>query len=197
MRGLMPPANPGAGMPPTDEALVRRIAGGDEAALRDLYDLHSARLLGLLEALLRDRPQAEDVLQQVFLQVWRSARTYDPSRGAPLAWLTRIARSRALDALRRRRAEPETALRDQAAGAQDLDALPERLDISGALGRLPPMERRLVELCYLGGYTQRELALANGLPLGTVKSTLRRALQRLRSSLREEDGRVDCSSPSR
>lgn len=180
-----------------DAALVLRVARGDEMALRDLYDLHSARLLGLLVALLHDRPQAEDVLQQVFLQVWRTARNYSPDRGAPLAWLTQISRSRALDALRRRRAEPETVLREDTATVEDLDALPQRLDISGALGRLPPVERRLVELCYLGGYSHRELALANGLPLGTVKSTLRRALQRLRSALGEEDGHANASSPSR
>ncbi|EQD30808.1 RNA polymerase sigma factor, partial [mine drainage metagenome] len=158
-------------------ALMHRLARQDEAALRELYDLHAAMLLGLLTSVLRDRAQAEDVLQQVFLQVWRTARHYDSSRGAPMAWLTQIARTRALDSLRRRRRESLLNVHeDEVAASAELERLPERLDVIGAMGQLSPGERRLVELCYLGGYSHREVAAATGIPLGTVKSTLRRAL---------------------
>lgn len=177
---------------------MHRIAQGEEAALRELYEGYSARLMGLLTALLRDRQRAEDVLQQVFLQAWRTARTYDPRRGTPVAWLTQIARSRALDALRRLRPEAPTPSVDAATAESDeLASLPERIDVQSALSRLPPAERRLIELSYLGGYSHAELAAALGLPLGTVKSTLRRGIERLRSLVREEDGHVGDRAPAR
>ncbi|MDA8347140.1 MAG: sigma-70 family RNA polymerase sigma factor [Thermaerobacter sp.] len=131
-----------------------RVQRDEEAALRQVYDLHAARLFRILLLLLRDHRQAEDVLQQVFLQAWQTAASYDPERASLSAWLTSIARSRALDLLRRRR--PETFLTE----SSGVDPLPEpdRFDHLAALNERTAKERRAVELSYFGGYPHHEIA---------------------------------------
>jgi RNA polymerase sigma-70 factor (ECF subfamily) len=168
----------------TEAALMLRVQAGEDAALRQVYDLHAERLFRILVLLLQDHHQAEDVLQQVFLQAWQTAARYDPLRAPLSAWLTSIARSRALDMLRRRRKETPLAARS----GVDPPPQPERVDLLGALADLTALERRAVELNYFGGYPHREIAQLLGLPLGTVKSTIRRALQKMRSDLEEGRG---------
>lgn len=157
------------------------MAAGDEDALTGLYDALAPRVLGLLMRLLGEREEAEDVLQQVFLEAWTQARRFDPARGSALAWLYQIARSRALDALRRRRADPPAPIVPVTLRSADVAA--DRVDVASALALLGPNERRCIELAYYGGYTQRQVATLLRMPLGSVKTTTRRAIAKLRAVL--------------
>jgi RNA polymerase sigma-70 factor (ECF subfamily) len=172
-----------------DEHLVARTAYGDRAAFAVLYDRHAPRVSGLLRQLIPEPAAAEDVLQETFWQVWaRSARAYDPGRSSVTAWLLAIARSRAIDALRRRTPSP---------GTDDLPALPcpgpgpaeraERVEeadrLHAALHDLPAAQRQAVSLAFLAGLTHPEIAASLGVPLGTVKTRIRLGLLRLRDAL--------------
>jgi RNA polymerase sigma-70 factor, ECF subfamily len=178
---------------PDDAALVQRVVGRDASALGALYDRHHRLLFSLILRVLRDRGEAEDVLQEVFVRVWERAETYAPSLGAPSAWLVRIARNRAIDRLRSRlvRAHVSEATddppRDAPAVAPDPESLAQmsesRRAILAALDGMPPEQRRLIEAAYFEGYTQSELAEKFGLPLGTVKTRIRTAMQALREKL--------------
>lgn len=172
-----------------DSALVERMMAGDEAALSALYDRYSGMLFAMLVRILQDRHAAEEVLQDLFLQVWRSAGRFDSSRGSLPGWLMVIGRNRAISRLRRRdRHEvPEDAdgllvnavpsscnLEDDAARMQ----LTEKL--KRAMASLPPEQRQAVELAYFEGMTQTEIAARTGSPLGTVKTRVRTAMQALK-----------------
>ena len=183
-----------------DTALLDRIEGGDADALASLYDRHAARILGLTTRILGEAGEAEDVLQEVFLQVWRSPRRFDPSRGAVLTWLLVLARSRAIDrlrALRRRGRGREVPIEETplSSSEPDLEAKVETARagtvIRRALGELPAEQRRALELAYFGGYTQSEIADLTGAPLGTVKTRLRQGLMKLRDGYRAYSGSGD------
>ncbi|MFZ4286772.1 sigma-70 family RNA polymerase sigma factor [Variovorax sp. HJSM1_2] len=176
-------------------ALIDRIGQHDEAALRQLYDKTSSKLFGLAMRVVRQRDGAEDVLQESFLTVWRAAGDYRASLSPPMAWLGLIVRSRALDFLRKRRAE-RTHLSDEydELGA---DALPAEsgnpLDMAQAseqawalhqcLNRLEARQREVVSLAYLRDLSHGELSTQLKLPLGTVKSWIRRSLDKLRECM--------------
>jgi RNA polymerase sigma-70 factor, ECF subfamily len=175
-----------------DRDLLRRIAERDGSALSDLYDRHSQLLFGLIVRILRNRSEAEDILQDVFLRVWQRAETYDPAFGSPVAWLVRIARNRAIDRIRSRRSRPDVEPHplthepaEPAFLAPDETAIlgQQRSAINGALSALAPDHRILIESAFFEGYTQSELAEKFGLPLGTVKTRLRRAMQQIREQL--------------
>jgi RNA polymerase sigma-70 factor (ECF subfamily) len=173
-------------------AVIQRIAGGDRAALADLYDGTAALVHGLTIRILGDRSAAEEATADTFVQVWRQANRWDASRGGPLAWLLMLARSRAIDRLRAsgpRRAECEAS--DESLGA-DADApTPEenaavaerRRLVRGALARLAPEQRRLIELAYFEGLSHTEIAASLEQPLGTVKTRIRIGMTRLRQTL--------------
>jgi RNA polymerase sigma-70 factor (ECF subfamily) len=166
----------------TDDT-IRRIADGDHAALAELYDRYAPMVTGLAVRILHDLGDAEDVVQAVFLQVWRQAGRYDTARGAPSAWLCTIARSRALDHLRRRVARREnhtTALYQPTVAP----ATVERLAVRRALRDLAPVQRRALELAYYEGLTQTEIAARLREPLGTIKTRIRGGMARLRTALR-------------
>jgi RNA polymerase sigma-70 factor, ECF subfamily len=172
--------------------LIGRIAEGDQEALTRLYDLTNRRVFGLTLRILTDPTAAEEVVLDVYLQVWQQAERYDPSRGRPLAWLFTIARSRAIDALRKtrqtsRRTEPiERADGRVATGIQPDDSAADselRSTVLAALDTLPPQQRTVLELAYFSGMSHSEIAEELGLPLGTVKTRTRLALIRLRGSL--------------
>ncbi len=177
--------------------LLAATAGGDAAAFRALYDASSAHLFGLLLRMLKRRDWAEEALQDCYLKIWQKADTYAPDKGAPLTWLMSVARYRALDLLRLRR--PEVALPDTDDDASlayadpSHDADPQARAMEGeGLGRLrdclrelPVEQQRSVLLAYYEGYTHQELAREMNAPLGTIKSWVRRGLQRLRECLDE------------
>ena len=177
-----------------DAELLRAVARGDEAAFARVYDRYAPILLGLMLRILRSRPEAEDVLQEVFLQVWQQARAFDPARGRAFTWLATLARSRAIDRLRavdsRERAaqrSAEDAPPDAAPqGRADEDAIrSEHAEaVRDALSELPEEQRQVLVLAYLEGMSQSEIAAAKNQPLGTVKTRTRSALRKLSESLR-------------
>jgi RNA polymerase sigma-70 factor (ECF subfamily) len=177
-----------------DESLVQRMAAGDDQALGALYDRWYAVVHGVVSRLLRQPDDVEDVVEETFWQAWRQASRFDASRGAVQTWLLTIARSRALDrvrSLRRRREEPlegddGTVVREQAAESDpglDAEASERRRIVMAALGGLPAEQREALELGYFGGLSQSEIAERTGQPLGTVKTRMRLAMQKLRGQL--------------
>ena len=177
-----------------DESLVRRMAAGDDAALGALYDRWHPVVHGVVSRLLRQPDDVEDVIEETFWQAWRQASRFDRSRGAVQTWLSTIARSRALDrvrSLRRRREDPlegddgQVVVQQAAEGDPGLDAeaSERRRIVVAALSGLPAEQREALELGYFGGLSQTEIAERTGQPLGTVKTRMRLAMQKLRSQL--------------
>jgi RNA polymerase sigma-70 factor, ECF subfamily len=174
-------------------ALISQMAGGDEAALGTFYDTTNRLTFGLVLRILGDRSAAEEVLIDVYTQVWRQASAYDRSRGTPLAWLTTIARSRALDRLRagwqeQQRRRPLDELHDMAAwtaSPEEAAATSEhqRL-VRHALAALSPEQRQVIELAYFSGLSHSEIAAHLNQPLGTVKTRTRLGMLKLREALR-------------
>jgi RNA polymerase sigma-70 factor, ECF subfamily len=184
----------GSAVESEDEALVRRMAGGDDQALGVLYYRWHSVVHGVVSRMLRQADDVEDVVEETFWQAWRQASRFDHTRGAVQTWLLTIARSRALDrvrALRRRREEPlegddgQVLVQQAAEGdpGQDAEASERRRIVGAALSGLPAEQREALELGYFGGLSQTEIAERTGQPLGTVKTRMRLALQKLRSQL--------------
>lgn len=178
--------------------LLEKIARGSEAALARLYDRYSGLLFSLILAILKDSRDAEEVLQEVFLQVWRRADRYDPSRGSAYKWLVTLARTRSIDRTRsknfarHREARSGDEALDRTADtsrASQLDAvlILERAEVvRGILAKLPPEQQRVLRLGYFLGHTQTEIARTLELPLGTVKSRMRLGLIAMRGLLNKE-----------
>jgi RNA polymerase sigma-70 factor (ECF subfamily) len=164
--------------------LIRRMARGDRSGLEGLYDRCGQLVFNLVVRIVRSRSDAEEVLQEVFLQAWRSAARFDPSRGSPEAWLIMMARSRAIDALRAapKRLEPEPSSEPSVAASDPVWALDARVIAAKALQDLPSAQREVLELAFYEGLSQVEIATRTGTPLGTVKSRTRMALERLRQT---------------
>jgi RNA polymerase sigma-70 factor (ECF subfamily) len=176
-----------------DRALIARVEARDADALACLYDLYAARLLGLAARILGDTGEAEEVLQEVFLFVWRAAATFDPARGSVLAWLLVATRSRAIDRLRTRRPAAR-------AGLTRVDRIPDKPDPSdveadsatrewetlcrAAIAELPPEQRLALELAYFEGLTHQEISQKTSTPLGTVKTRVRLGLMKLKDRIR-------------
>ena len=176
-----------------DEILVRRVAAGDERALGVLYDRYAGLIYGAGTRYLGDRGQAEDLVQDVFLSVWRSAESFDPSRASFATWVYRITRNRATDLIRRRKARIRTVGADPPPVPEDPDpsgSLSRGFDVATALSRLSPVHRELLVLAYFEGLSQREISDHTGTPLGTVKSRTTAAMRALREILADPDGRV-------
>ena len=181
---------PDDGSAPVDHVgrLLERVAEGDEAAFARVYDMLSPRVFGLILRVLVDRSQSEEVLQEVFLEIWRSAGRFAPNRGQGRSWVLTIAHRRAVDRVRSAQASSD---RDVRAGLRDLDvpydgvAEQVELRIEGrrvvaALAELPEAQREALTLAYYGGYSQSEIAALVGAPLGTIKTRMRDGLSRLR-----------------
>lgn len=187
------PARPAAAV--TDAQLaawIEAIVDQDEQALVALYDATFSRVFGLVRRIVRNTAMAEEVVEDAYFQVWRQAVRFDPARGKPLTWLLAMARSRAIDALRRESrfqhdsldpdAEPE-AEQPVAAADELLDLARRQADLHQALMLLGAQPRQLVSLAFFRGLSHEEIAQQTRLPLGTVKSQIRRALSSLRQTL--------------
>ena len=176
-----------------DVALIRRMCDSDETALGALYDQWSRSLYSLVLHLLRDADEAEDVVEETFWQAWRKAATYEPSKGAVSTWLLTIGRRKALDRLRARKRHREDPVRSDrtfadipssaADPAQEVEGAELRENVRTALRSLPEEQRQVLELGYFKGLSQSEIADATGQPLGTVKTRMRLAMQKLREPL--------------
>jgi RNA polymerase sigma-70 factor (ECF subfamily) len=179
---------------PDDGALLRKIAGGDAAALRALYDRCAGQAMAVCLRILREEREAEEAVQETFVDAWKRAGSYDAARGSAIGWIVSMARSRALDRLRSRGAGERlkanvAALPAEKSAPAPLELAEQQQDrerIRRALDQLTPPQRSAIELAYFDGLTQREIAEKVGEPLGTVKSRMRAALQRLAALLAGE-----------
>lgn len=175
--------------------LIERIALGQQSALNELYELTVAKMFGLARLILRNSADAEEVVCDTYAQIWESARRFESGRGSALGWMLTICRSRSLDLLRQRRSRTRTAdgfereaglgdTLDEATPDALLQALQTGTSVQRALATLTPIRRRLISLAFLQGLSHQEIVEETGLPLGTVKSHIRRALTVLREELK-------------
>jgi RNA polymerase sigma-70 factor (ECF subfamily) len=181
-----------------DSALVERMVAGDEGALAALYDRYSGMLFAMLVRTLRDPQAAEEILQDLFLQLWRGAARFDATRGSLPAWLMVIGRNRALSRLRTREhreipedieAFPANAVPSSVNLEDDAERSLLMEKLRSAMATLPAEQREAVELAYFEGMTQTEIAARTGSPLGTVKSRVRSAMQSLKQAFDERTAR--------
>jgi RNA polymerase sigma-70 factor (ECF subfamily) len=177
-----------------DRSLLEGVAHGDPAALRVIYERCAGRALAIALRVLGTRSEAEEVVQEVFIQVWNRATEYDAGRGSVLAWILTIARSRAIDRLRSRGAQARATAAvdfDQASVQMPSELAEERqlrARVNSALGALPAEQRRAIELAYFEGLSQSEIANLTGDPIGTVKTRVRLGMSKLAGLLDEFAG---------
>src|SRR5262245_26730326 len=186
------PAASDAGRTQSREALLQACASGDKTALHSLYRETAPQLFGLALRILRSRELAEEIVQDSFILVWRNAHTFDPGRGTAMAWLARIVRNRCIDLIRRRGRETPLdhgsieGWEDPAASPADLAALgSDARRLHDCLDELEECPRKVLKLVYYEGMTYQEVAVHLDVPLGTVKSWVRRSLIRLRGCLEQ------------
>ena len=177
-------STPEQGISP-DLAIVTAMKSGDQSALAQLYDRYSSIVYAVALRVLGDAGAAEDVLQEVFLQLWRKPQAFDAARGNLGAWLAVITRNRAIDSLRRRK--PETDIEDVIVSvAPDLAAEADRSraaeKVRGVLGSMPALQRTALEMAYFEGMSHSEIASKTGEPLGTIKTRIRAGLMVLRKA---------------
>ena len=176
-----------------DVELLRRIAGGDRSAFSNFYDQYSGLLFSIAIKVLNDSKEAEDVLQEVFMQIWNKAYVYDPLLGKPASWAVTLTRNKAIDRIRasqRRSKLLEQAMMEANALADDSPSANERLHgsenaemIRSVVAALPADQRRAIELAFFSGLTQDEIAKTLQEPLGTIKARIRRGMSKLREKL--------------
>jgi RNA polymerase sigma-70 factor (ECF subfamily) len=199
-RSVLRPHNDKASEPLSDEILAAQVAQGESAALEALYDRYASTVLGIALKVVGEQGAAEDVLQETFWRVWRSASTFQAERGAFTGWLFRIARNLAIDTYRKRNVRPQAI-----AGAADAEpildqtpdpnvdvveqtqALLKHRQVRSAIATLPQVQRQVIELAYFYGMTRQEIAEATGEALGTIHTRARLALQKLREELERNE----------
>lgn len=181
----------------SDGILLAKIAAGDKAAFAEFYDRHSSRIYGLAMKLLRQSRDADDVMQDIFWQVWTRADQFDARRGSPLAWLILLARSRCLDALRkqsrRRSALLNEELDEPASGTDFIEAVVDSElaeNAQQAMALLPEEQRVALQLAFFGGLSHQEIAEKLNAALGTVKTRIRLGMQKLRETLVGAEGAI-------
>lgn len=170
---------------------LQRAGRGEKPALEGIYQATSAKLFGICLRILHDRQEAEDVLQEVYVSVWRRAASFDPARASPITWLATLARNRSIDRLRSgakaRRMRPiddAVAISDPAPGAlAQVVSSEEHRRLMGCLDELEPRHAAAIRAAFLDGATYEDLAQRVNVPLGTMKSWIRRSLMRLRDCL--------------
>jgi RNA polymerase sigma-70 factor (ECF subfamily) len=175
----------------TVETLLERVAMGEHAAFAEMYDRVAPRVLGLIRRLLIDAAQSEEVAQEVFLEIWRTATRFDAQRGAALSWILTMAHRRAVDRVRAAQAghdrDMKIGIRDL---ARDFDQVTESVEIriehervKRAMIQLTVLQREAISLAYYGGYSHSEVASLLSVPIGTVKTRLRDGMIRLRDAM--------------
>jgi len=187
-------------MHPSDQELLERISRRNPDALSTLYDRYNKVVYGLLLTMLKDTDNAEDILQEVFIQIWRKADSYDPALGQPKNWILRIAHNRAINLIRanrNRKKDSEISLSTDSAVAQaeqfanvgveeavaKVSNFEENRYIASALTKLPAEQRLLIELAFFQGYSHSEIAEITEIPLGTIKTRIRAGIKNLRKQL--------------
>ena len=180
----------------SDEALMSAIARGSSASLATLYDRYSSILKALIIRVVHDDAEADDLLQEVFLQVWQQAQNYSSDKGKPLGWIVTLTRRRAIDRLRKRQAycrakdrfevttdrQPEAWVHNRI--EDDIYREDMRTFLNAKIEALPPYQRQAIEMAFFRGMSQREIAIATGTPLGTIKTRLELGLRKLSESVR-------------
>lgn len=181
---------PASASPQALASLLEQVAAGDRRALHDLYHATSPKLLSICLRILKDRSECEDVLQEVYITVWRRAGAFDAGRGGAMTWLGAIARNRAIDRLRARKptqtasAAERPDVADESPSALDgLTDADERAYLHACIDELSPQSRDAIRTAFFEGLTYEQLAVRTGAPLGTVKSWVRRGLIRLKACL--------------
>jgi RNA polymerase sigma-70 factor (ECF subfamily) len=184
-----------------DEALLEKISRRNQVALTELYDRYGQMLRTLIDNLVHEGAEADDVLQEIFLQIWKEADNYSPKAGKPIGWMVTIARRRAIDRLRRRQAY----FRAQERYRDMLDGQPQRPQrdaektfvlsdlrhfLKKRMRNLPRLQREAIELAFFNGLSHREIAAATRAPLGTVKTRLELGLQKLTQAIRPLRSRI-------
>lgn len=180
-----------AGAGPDLGALLKQSARGDSAAFAELYDATSSRVYGLVLRVVRDPSQAEEVVQEVFLEIWRQSGRYDPERGSALSWMLTIGHRKAVDRVRSAEAATRRDLTYERSNqtiehdetAEAATAALEARRVRAALAHLTDVQREAIELAYFGGYTHTEVAALLDLPVGTAKTRIRDGLIRLRDKI--------------
>jgi RNA polymerase sigma-70 factor, ECF subfamily len=178
-----------------DEALMKAVSRGRQAALAELYDRHGKRLRATIDGVVHEGAEADDVLQEIFMQIWDEAGRYSPKAGKPLGWMVTIARRRAIDRLRRRQAYSRVRERYQKRVVHEAPNSPRQTDdvfvlndlrhfLKECMRVLPRLQREALELAFFKGLSHREIAVATHAPLGTVKTRLELGLQKLTHTLR-------------
>ncbi len=173
------------------EALLARIATGDQLAFSELYDQIAPRVLGLIRRVLKDPAQSEEVAQEVFLEIWQTVTRFDPNKGGAMSWILTMAHRRAIDRVRASQAGRD---RDTKIGIRDYnpayDSVSESVEVriehervEKAMARLTELQRQAVTLAYYGGYSHSEVAEMLSVPIGTIKTRLRDGMMRLRDEL--------------
>ncbi len=172
----------------TDLVLIRRVMGGDETALASLYDRYASLVYSVAKRVLGDSSAAEEVVQDIFYQFWRTASSFDSARGTLAGWLLVTARNRSIDRLRRRHGAAEEIQEDMVELSLNLESAAAQNELMSKvkkfLGELPAPQRTALELAYFEGLTHSEIAQRTGEPLGTIKSRLRAAIESLKKGLR-------------
>lgn len=171
--------------PPGDDDLAARFRAGDETALRAAYDRYGRAVLHLATTTLANRSDAEDVTQATFVAAWLGRATFDPEKGSLVGWLLGIGRRKVVDRLRAaaretRVVETVRRLPEPATTGPDPDTVVDRLVVADELAQLPDEQRRMLELAFYDDLTHQQIATVTGVPLGTVKSHIRRGMQSLR-----------------
>jgi RNA polymerase sigma-70 factor, ECF subfamily len=178
-----------------DEALMKAVSRRRYDALAELYDRHGKRLRATIDGVVHEEAEADDVLQEIFIQIWDEAARYSPKAGKPLGWMVTIARRRAIDRLRRRQAYSRVRERYQKRITREASDLPRQADevfmlndlrhfLKECMRVLPTLQREALELAFFKGLSHREIAVATRAPLGTVKTRLELGLQKLTHALR-------------
>ncbi len=185
--------SPDEALPPDGDVasvLLRRAGRGDQQAFAELYDVLSPLVHGVVLKVVRDPAQAEEVTQEVFVELWRTATRFDGAKGSARSWASTLAHRRAVDRVRSEQASRDRQQRDAAAAIRDHDMVVDEVEsgldqarVRRALGQLSELQREAVELAYFGGHTYREVAVLLGVAEGTVKSRIRDGMIRLRDEL--------------